>query len=305
MTKIDPATTALVLIDLQTRIVALETVPIEGTEVVANAVLLREAFSAAGSTIVHVRAHRPGVEEQPPGSELVAELTPRDGEHLITKNTIGAFYRTGLDELLRGLGVKTLVLAGIATEYGVESTLRAAIDHDYETIAVSDAMAGIAAISHESAVTKVFPRLGEVLTTAETAAALGWTMIDKIAWLHLRDGRILSTRSRGKSVFYLPGGKRESGETDAETLIREIREELTVEIDPASIEPAGVFEAQADGHATGLLVRMTCYTAEFGGTLTASSEIDEVAWLGYEDRDRVSAVDKIIFDHLRETGLLR
>ncbi|GAB3716595.1 hypothetical protein GCM10027598_26470 [Amycolatopsis oliviviridis] len=173
MTKIDPATTALVLIDLQTRIVALETTPIESTEVVANAVLLRDAFSAAGSPIVHVRAHRPDVDEQPPGSELVAELTPREGEHLITKHTIGAFYGTGLDELLRGLGVKTLVFGGIATEYGVESTLRAAVDHAYETIAVSDAMAGIAAISHESAITKVFPRLGEVLTTAETAAALG------------------------------------------------------------------------------------------------------------------------------------
>ncbi|WET78618.1 NUDIX domain-containing protein [Amycolatopsis sp. QT-25] len=130
-------------------------------------------------------------------------------------------------------------------------------------------------------------------------------MIDKIAWLHLVDGRILSTRSRGKSVFYLPGGKREPGESDAETLIREIREELTVEIDPASIEPAGVFEAQADGHASGLLVRMTCYTGEFSGTLAASSEIDEVEWLGHTDRDRVSAVDKIIFDHLRDTGLLR
>ncbi|EME63797.1 NUDIX hydrolase [Amycolatopsis decaplanina] len=130
-------------------------------------------------------------------------------------------------------------------------------------------------------------------------------MIDKIAWLYLRDGRILSTRSRGKSVFYLPGGKREPGESDTETLIREIREELTVEIDPANIEPAGIFEAQADGHAMGLLVRMTCYTAEFSGTLAASNEIEEVAWLGYEDRGRVSAVDKIIFDHLLETGLLR
>ncbi|AUI61690.1 NUDIX domain-containing protein [Amycolatopsis sp. BJA-103] len=130
-------------------------------------------------------------------------------------------------------------------------------------------------------------------------------MIDKIAWLHLRDGRILSTRSRGKSVFYLPGGKREAGETDTETLVREIREELTVEITPASITPAGVFEAQADGHVPGIVVRMTCYTAEFAGTLAASSEIDEVAWLGYADRDRVSAVDKIIFDHLLETGLLR
>lgn len=130
-------------------------------------------------------------------------------------------------------------------------------------------------------------------------------MIDKIAWLQLRDGRILSTRSRGKTVYYLPGGKREPGESDPETLIREIREELTVDIDPASVTPAGVFEAQADGHASGVVVRMTCYTAEYAGTLTASSEIDEVRWLGYADRDRVSAVDKIIFDHLRETGLLR
>ncbi|RSN31833.1 DNA mismatch repair protein MutT [Amycolatopsis sp. WAC 01416] len=130
-------------------------------------------------------------------------------------------------------------------------------------------------------------------------------MIDKIAWLHSQDGRVLGARSRGKSVFYLPGGKREPGETDTETLIREVREELTVEIDPASIESAGVFEAQADGHATGLLVRTTCYTAEFSGTLKASSEIDEITWLGYEDRDRLSAVGKIIFDHLRETGLLR
>ncbi|WP_410581273.1 NUDIX hydrolase [Amycolatopsis sp. lyj-108] len=130
-------------------------------------------------------------------------------------------------------------------------------------------------------------------------------MIDKIAWLYLRDGRILTARSRGKSVFYLPGGKREPGESDAETLAREIREELTVEIDPASIAPAGVFEAQADGHASGLVVRTTCYTAEFSGTLAAGSEIEELAWLDHEDRDRLSAVGKIIFDHLRETGLLR
>ncbi|MFE5567179.1 NUDIX domain-containing protein [Amycolatopsis japonica] len=130
-------------------------------------------------------------------------------------------------------------------------------------------------------------------------------MIDKIALLSFQDGRVLGARSRGKSVFYLPGGKREPGETDAETLIREIREELNVEIDPATIEPAGSFEAQADGHASGLVVRTTCYLAEFSGTPTASSEIEEIAWLGHADRDRLSAMGKLIFDHLRETGLLR
>lgn len=130
-------------------------------------------------------------------------------------------------------------------------------------------------------------------------------MIDKIAWLHLVDGQVLCARSRGKTVFYLPGGKREPGETDTETLIREVREELTVEIDPVSAEPAGSFEAQADGHASGVVVRTTCYTAEYTGTFAASSEIDEIAWLGHADKDRVSAMGKIIFDHLWVTGLLR
>jgi 8-oxo-dGTP pyrophosphatase MutT (NUDIX family) len=106
-------------------------------------------------------------------------------------------------------------------------------------------------------------------------------------------------------VYYLPGGKRDPGETDAETLVREIREELTVAIAEPTIEPAGIFEAQADGKASGIVVRMTCFTAEYTGTLEASSEIEEIAWLGYADRDRVSAVDKIIFDHLHETGTLK
>ncbi len=131
------------------------------------------------------------------------------------------------------------------------------------------------------------------------------TEIDKIAWLHLVDGRVLSTRSRGKDVYYLPGGKREPGETDAQTLVREVREEVSVAIAEPTIAPAGVFEAQADGKASGVVVRMTCFTAEYTGTLVASSEIEEITWLGYADRDRVSAVDKIIFDHLHQTGLLR
>ncbi|MGW4062555.1 NUDIX hydrolase [Amycolatopsis sp. NPDC004747] len=130
-------------------------------------------------------------------------------------------------------------------------------------------------------------------------------MIDKIAWIHVVDGRVLSTRSRGKDVYYLPGGKREPGETDRETLVREIREELDVAIDVESITPAGTFEAQAHGHAAGTLVRMTCYTAGYRGTCKASSEIEEVVWLGYADRGRVSAVDQLIFDHLHAAGQLR
>ncbi len=130
------------------------------------------------------------------------------------------------------------------------------------------------------------------------------TVIDKVAWIHLDQGKILSTRSKGKNVYYLPGGKREPGESDLETLTREIHEELTVHIDPTTAHHLGTFEAQAHGHDDGIVVRMTCYTALFNGDPTASSEIDEVVWLTNSDRDRVSPVDQIIFDHLRQQGLL-
>ncbi|WP_275292039.1 NUDIX domain-containing protein [Amycolatopsis sp. La24] len=130
------------------------------------------------------------------------------------------------------------------------------------------------------------------------------TVIDKIAWIRFDAGRILSTRSRGKDVYYLPGGKREPGETDLQTLIREIDEELAVAITPESAKHFGDFQAQAHGHAAGTLVRMTCYTADYRGTLTPSSEIEEIVWLTYADRSQVSPVDQVIFDHLRETGLL-
>jgi 8-oxo-dGTP diphosphatase len=130
------------------------------------------------------------------------------------------------------------------------------------------------------------------------------TLIDKVAWIRLADGRILSTRSRGKDVYYLPGGKREPGETDVQTLVREIREELDVALAPDSASHVGTFEAQAHGHAAGITVRMTCYAADYSGTLTPSSEIAEFVWLSYADRDRVSPVDQIIFDHLHGRGQL-
>jgi 8-oxo-dGTP diphosphatase len=131
------------------------------------------------------------------------------------------------------------------------------------------------------------------------------TLIDKIAWIHVDGGRILSTRSRGKDVYYLPGGKREPGETDLDTLAREIDEELSVAILTATARHLGTFHAQAHGHADGVTVRMTCYTADHDGTPVPSSEIEELAWLAYRDRDLVSPVDQIIFDHLHQAGQLR
>ncbi|WP_433431159.1 NUDIX hydrolase [Nonomuraea sp. CA-141351] len=128
--------------------------------------------------------------------------------------------------------------------------------------------------------------------------------IDKIAWIHLDDGKILSTRSHGKDVYYLPGGKREPGESDVETLIREIDEELSVAIVPATAAHLGTYQAQAHGHAVGVIVQMACYTADHHGTPTPSNEIEEIVWLTYADRHRVSAVDQIVFDELHQAGRL-
>ncbi|MEV4545466.1 NUDIX hydrolase [Micromonospora echinaurantiaca] len=83
--------------------------------------------------------------------------------------------------------------------------------------------------------------------------------VDKIAWIRLEDGRVLSTRSRGRDVWYLPSGKREPGETDLATLCREIAEELSVVVLPESAVHVGTFTAQAHGHPAGTMVRMTCY----------------------------------------------
>ncbi len=82
-------------------------------------------------------------------------------------------------------------------------------------------------------------------------------IIDKIAWIELKDKSILSTKSYGKDKYYIPGGKRETGETDEQALVREINEELSIVISSETINYIGTFEAQAHGHSEGILVKMT------------------------------------------------
>ncbi|MBO7936273.1 isochorismatase family protein [Streptomyces antibioticus] len=160
---LDPARTALVLVDLMDRIVALPLAPRGGTEVLSVAEKLADGFRAAGALVVLVRVERPGVAEQPPGSGLVAGLL-RDGDVEIVKRTIGAFHGTGLDDRLRERGVTTLVLGGIATNLGVESTARAAGDLGYDLVFVEDAMTALTEPEHEASIRLDFPRLGTVAT---------------------------------------------------------------------------------------------------------------------------------------------
>ncbi|MGD1945132.1 MAG: NUDIX domain-containing protein [Croceivirga sp.] len=128
--------------------------------------------------------------------------------------------------------------------------------------------------------------------------------VDKIALIETKNGQILSTKSKGKTKYYIPGGKREYGETNEHTLVREIKEELNVKIDRNTIEYVGTFKAQSDGAKDGVIVKMTCYKAEYDGIMEPTSEIEEIRWLNYKDLDIVSEVDKKIFGFLKENGEL-
>lgn len=125
------------------------------------------------------------------------------------------------------------------------------------------------------------------------------SFIDKLAWVTTRGAQdgvcLLVVRSRGRELFYLPGGKREPGETDHQALVREIREELGVTLVPDP-RPRVVVEAPADGKPE--TVRLTCYEGPFEGVLTPCNEIEEVAWLGAQDRHRCSVATLAVFDAL-------
>jgi nicotinamidase-related amidase len=162
----------LVLIDLMPRIIALDTAPLSGPAVLERCVALAKATRSVGGLVVNVRVERPGVDVQPDGSELAPELDPQPGDAEIVKRTVGAFHQTGLDEILRTRGIKTVVLGGIATNFGVESTGRAADEHGYDTVYVTDAMTGLDGAAHDFAVSYIFPKFGTTCTGTEYVAAL-------------------------------------------------------------------------------------------------------------------------------------
>jgi 8-oxo-dGTP pyrophosphatase MutT (NUDIX family) len=127
--------------------------------------------------------------------------------------------------------------------------------------------------------------------------------LDKVAWIHLdADGSVLTARNAGVDLFYFPGGHREPGESDVDTLVREVAEELTVDVDPASVEYVGTFEEPGP---SGTVRRMTCYRGTHVGVLTPGSEIEELCWMTLDDRHRVSTIDQLVLDALSADGRLR
>ena len=188
--SIDPLASALVLIDLQRGIVGRPIEPRSGADVVAKSVRLADRFRALGATVVLVRvAFLPDYKDflnlpadnsgglnpnslPPDWADLVPEVGPKPGDIVITKRQWGAFYGTEMDLQLRRRGVRTVVLAGISTNIGVESTARSAYEHGYAQVFVEDAMASFSKEAHEFTVKNIFPRMGNVRSTEEVLSAL-------------------------------------------------------------------------------------------------------------------------------------
>lgn len=129
-------------------------------------------------------------------------------------------------------------------------------------------------------------------------------LIDKLAWIAIHERKLLVTRSHGKTLFYLPGGKREPGESDIQALTREIHEELSVQLQPSSAHLLTRLSAQADGKPEGTLVQLTCYQALFCGELRPANEIAELAWIDAADRPRCSLAAQLVLDWLQQQRLI-
>jgi nicotinamidase-related amidase len=185
---IDRSKTALVVIDLQKGIVGRQSAPHAPDLVVKNAAALAEAFRKNGMPVFLVRvtpspdgkdALHPVADasmqfQNPPPdwADIVPAMGPKPGDFVITKHQWGAFYGTELDLEFRRRGIATMVLCGISTNIGVESTARFAYEYGYNQIFAEDAMSALSAEEHALTVAKIFPRIGLVRKTREILAAL-------------------------------------------------------------------------------------------------------------------------------------
>ena len=127
--------------------------------------------------------------------------------------------------------------------------------------------------------------------------------IDKLGWITISNGQVLMTRSVNKDSFYIPGGKRDPGETDHQALEREVFEETSVSLLKDSIEYFETFLSPADGKPN-TNVSIKAYFAEYEGVLKPSSEIEELKWVSFEDRGLCSEASRKIVEALESKGLL-
>lgn len=185
---LDPQRTALVVIDLQKGIVSMPTAPYPSSEILQRSSRLAKHFREKGATVVYVRVDMadvlqlpidapfrdPNAPPPPPSaSELMPEAGCQSGDLVITKRHWGAFAGTELKQILKQRGIDTIVLAGISTNIGVESTARQGTGLGFAFVIVEDACAARSAEEHRWSVEKIFPRLAKVRKTDEVIAALG------------------------------------------------------------------------------------------------------------------------------------
>jgi nicotinamidase-related amidase len=180
LTKLD-AVAALIVIDLQKGIVDTPTVHPVG-EIVGRTARLARAFRERGLPVVlvNVTGAAPGRTDTVRSkfsfpddwTELVPELERHPDDHIVSKQRVGAFIGTSLDDYLRQRRVTQVLLAGISTSAGVEATARNAYDYGYNVVLVVDAMTDRDADSHRHSLEKIFPRLGETDTTDNVLTGL-------------------------------------------------------------------------------------------------------------------------------------
>ncbi|MET8875632.1 isochorismatase family protein [Nocardia sp. NPDC004604] len=179
------------LVDFQNVVVTLPVVPHTATEVVGRAVELAAAFRTHGLPVVLVRVSlqldgsdgaqgrtefpRPDIEMPADWDEIIDELSGHPEDIVIVKRGWGAFYGTSLDMELRRRGITHLVLAGLTTGIGVDTTAREAHHHNYHVTLATDAMADMSIEAHDNSVERIFPQLGERGTTADIIALLDKT----------------------------------------------------------------------------------------------------------------------------------
>ncbi len=127
-------------------------------------------------------------------------------------------------------------------------------------------------------------------------------IIDALGWVYVEQRKLLCARSHDKDAFYLPGGKREPGETDAQAIAREVQEEIGLILDLKTLKLFTTIHSAAHGHGPNAQVVLICYESGFSGEIEPDAEIAEIAWFGYGDRHRCAPATAIVLEQLRNQG---